>query len=134
MNFSKQKEIVYKALCEHVVHPTAEHLFKIIHKQYPKISKATVYRNLKKMAAEGVVKKIDGLEESAHYDHNIFEHYHFICKSCYKVFDVSNEVAPNLLNQACLETGFVIEKCDIAFSGVCADCNTLLNISKRKED
>lgn len=85
MNYSAQKEIVLKALKDNVVHPTAEYLCERIREVYPTLGVATVYRNLNKMAEGGVIKKIDGLEQKAHFDHNTHEHYHMMCDKCKRI-------------------------------------------------
>lgn len=123
MRFSIQKEIVLNALKDNVVHPTADYLYSVIKKEHPSVGIATVYRNLNKMAECGVIKKIDGLEESAHYDHNTHEHYHFICEKCKKVFDVSADVAPELVAKAEEENGFKVNSYDITFKGICQECS-----------
>ena len=51
------------------------------------------------LAQEGNNKKIDGLETSAHFDHNTHNHYHFICDKCKKVFDISADVAPDIVTK-----------------------------------
>ena len=69
-----------------------------------------------------MIKKIDGLETSSHYDHNTHEHYHFICTKCRRVFDIDTEVAPELIRRTEEKTDFLIENHDIVFSGICKDC------------
>lgn len=122
MNYSKQREIIVNALVNNVIHPTAESLFEIIKKTYPEISKATLYRNLSQLADLGIIKKIDGLETSAHFDHNTHLHYHFICEKCGKVFDVSSNVAQDVVNKTEDETGFKITNHELVFHGVCNEC------------
>jgi len=122
MNYSRQREIIINALEQNIVHPTAETLYEIIKKTYPEISKATLYRNLSQLADLGMIKKIDGLEASAHFDHNIHLHYHFICEKCGKVFDVSSEVASNVVGKTEDETGFKVTNHELVFHGVCRDC------------
>ena len=109
MNFSRQRELVLSTLKENVVHPTAEYLYEILKDKNPKISLATLYRNLNQLAQAGIIKKIDGLETSAHFDHNTHNHYHFICDKCKKVFDISADVAPDIVTKTQDETGFYIE-------------------------
>jgi Fur family peroxide stress response transcriptional regulator len=122
MNYSRQRQIITKTLQQNVVHPTAEYLYNILKKDEPKLSLATLYRNLNQLADAGMIKKIEGLDGCAHFDHNIHEHYHFICNKCGKVFDVSSQVAPNLVQKTENQTGFKIENCDIIFQGICKDC------------
>ena len=122
MNYSKQREIIYKTLADNVVHPSAEYIYEILKKADSKISLATVYRNLNKMASCGHIKKIEGLEDRAHFDHNTFEHYHFICQKCGKIYDIAKEVAPDIIKKTQDKTGFTINSHDIVFHGICLEC------------
>ena len=99
MNYSKQRLKILDTLKNNVVHPTAEYLYDILKQENSTISLATLYRNLNQLAENGIIKKIDGLESSSHFDHNTHEHYHFICDKCKKVFDISANVAPDLVEK-----------------------------------
>ena len=122
MNYSRQREIILDTLKTNVVHPTAEYIYSILQKENPKISLATLYRNLNQLAEHGIIKKIDGLEQSSHYDHNTHAHYHFICDNCKKVYDISSAIAPELVKRAEAETDFQILGHDIVFHGICKEC------------
>ena len=122
MNYSRQREVVLDTLKQNVIHPTAEKLYSIIQIEYPEVSKATLYRNLSQLAEAGIIKKIDGLENSAHFDYNTCLHYHFICEKCGKVFDISEGVAHDVVQKAEQETGFKINSHEIVFHGLCRDC------------
>ncbi len=122
MNYSKQREIILNTLKENVVHPSAEYIYNALKKDNPKISLATVYRNLNKLAELGEIKKIEGLESSDHFDHNTHEHNHFICTKCGKIYDVSAEIASNIIENAKREMGFEITHYEIALKGICKDC------------
>ncbi len=123
MNYSKQREIIYQALADNVVHPSAEYIYDVLKQANSNISLATVYRNLNKMAHNGKIKKIQGLEDKAHFDHNTFEHYHFICKKCGRIFDIPCDIAPEIIKKTQESTGFKIESHDIVFSGICRECS-----------
>lgn len=122
MNYSKQRAIILETLKENVVHPTAEYLYSILKEKDSNISLATLYRNLNQLADNGIIKKIDGLETSSHFDHNVSTHYHFICEKCMRVFDISADVAPDIIKKTEEETGFVVKGHDIVFNGICKDC------------
>ncbi len=124
MNYSRQREIIFDTLRRHAVHPTAERLYNIIKGEQPdsNIGIATVYRNLRRMANSGSIKKISGLEEAEHFDHNTYTHYHFLCKKCNRVFDIDSKVAPEIIENTQKETGFIINSYDIVFHGICKDC------------
>ena len=123
MNYSKHGEQIYETLLNNVVHPSAEYIYDILRQANSNISLATVYRNLNKMAQIGRIKKINGLEDRAHFDHNTFEHYHFICRKCGRIYDIPCDIAPDIIKKAQEETGFKIESHDIVFNGICRECS-----------
>lgn len=127
MNYSRQRDIILETLKENVVHPTAEYLYGILKEKETGISLATLYRNLNQLAGKGIIKKIDGLETSSHFDHNTHEHYHFICDKCKKVFDIPVSVAPDVVQKTEQEAGFLVKGYDIAIHGIC-------NLCKEKEN
>ncbi len=122
MNYSRQREIILDTLKSNAVHPTAEYLYSILQKENFKISLATLYRNLNQLAEHGIIKKIDGLEPSSHYDHNTHAHYHFICDNCKKIYDINSDIAPELVRRAEEETDFKVLGHDIVFHGICSEC------------
>ncbi len=124
MNYSRQREIILDTLTRNAVHPTPEQLFNIIKNENPNtnIGIATVYRNLKKLHDSGEIKKIEGLEDSEHFDHNTHTHYHFMCNKCKRVFDIDKDVAPDIIVKTQKQTGFLVSDYDIVFHGICKDC------------
>lgn len=122
MNYSKQREIILETLKNNVVHPSAEYIYEILQKEGSGISLATLYRNLNQLAENGIIKKIDGLESSSHFDHNTHGHYHFMCDNCKKIFDVSSDVAQDIIKKTEEETGFTVTSHDIIFHGICTNC------------
>ena len=122
MNYSKQREIILDTLSKNAIHPTAEALLEFLKRDDSNVGMTTLYRNLNQLADAGLIKKIDGLEPSAHFDHNTFEHYHFICEKCKKVYDIPSSVAPDLVKNTTEATGFDITSHDIVFHGICSEC------------
>lgn len=122
MNYSKQREKILDVLTRNAIHPTAEELLGFLQGENSNIGITTLYRNLNQLSQAGMIKKIDGLEPSAHFDHNTFEHYHFICEKCKRVYDVPSDIAPDLIKNVQLATGFEIKSHDIVFHGICNDC------------
>lgn len=122
MNYSKQREIILDTLSKNAIHPTAEALLEFLKRDDSNVGMTTLYRNLNQLADAGLIKKIDGLEPSAHFDHNTFEHYHFICEKCKKVYDIPSSVAPGLVKNTTEATGFDITSHDIVFHGICSEC------------
>ena len=128
MNYSKQREKILEVLTSNAVHPTAEALLAFLKEENSNVGFTTLYRNLNQLAEAGLIKKIDGLETSAHFDHNTHAHYHLICEKCKKVFDIPAEVAPDLVKNTQSATGFEVTDHDIVFHGICSECK------KRKDN
>ncbi len=122
MNYSRQREIILQALKDNAVHPDAEYIHSVLEKEYGSVSVATLYRNLNQLVENRIIKRIDGLEVPSHYDHNTHKHFHFMCEKCNKIYDVSSNVAPDVVHKAEEETGAKITGYDIVFRGICNDC------------
>ena len=122
MKYSRQRELILKTLRENAIHPTAEQLYQFVRSQEPTISLATVYRNLNNLAEIGLIKKIEGLENMVHFDHQTHEHYHFICSKCHQIYDIPCDVAPNLATLVEKQTGMNVTYYDISFRGICNYC------------
>ena len=55
MIYSKQRELILKAVLENRVHPTADAVFSFLKPDHPELSLATVYRNLNQLAKNGLL-------------------------------------------------------------------------------
>ena len=115
-----QQRLVYNAVKELNGHVTAEQVFEYVVKKYPSVGKATVYRNLNKMAETGELIHIGNFNGSGHYDHNCREHCHFICEGCNRIFDIDENFS-DIADRA-KAAGFYITDYSISFKGLCCDC------------
>jgi Fur family ferric uptake transcriptional regulator len=83
---------------------------------------ATVYRNLKLLAAEGAVRAITLPGESPRYEMvEPGHHHHFQCTTCRRVYDVPG--CPGNLRRLA-PRGFTVEHHDVTLYGRCSDCGT----------
>ena len=57
-NYSKQREIILEVIKNTRIHPTIEEIYEMVKKVDYKISKSTVYRNVKILAENDAIKKI----------------------------------------------------------------------------
>ena len=71
-----QRQIVLQAVNQMHNHPTADAIYAVIAAQHPTISKATVYRNLNQLAAQGEILRVPVPTGADHFDFNIKPHYH----------------------------------------------------------
>ena len=128
----KNDEIVINALKETACHADVNELVKSQFIQDSKISTPTLYRKLNKLTQMGKIRKIIGLNDSAHYDHNTFDHYHFISSKCGKILDIMPDKKYDIIEHAKNDTGFVIENCEVTFSGICPECMSKNKSSKEE--
>jgi len=71
-------------------HPSADQLFGRLRKRLPRISLATVYRNLELLVAQGKIQRLDPGPKRGRYDGVATPHPHFRCIACGKIEDVEN--------------------------------------------
>ena len=68
-------------------HPTAAFVFERVRRRLPRVSLATVYRNLRRLAAEGLLgERVEAT--GLHFDPNVGPHDHFTCVACGRILDL----------------------------------------------
>ena len=94
----------------------------MLRQEYPDISLATVYRNLKQLSEGGEIRKLEVPGGADRYDHRTISHYHARCLRCGRLFDVEMDYIEHLERSIKDTHGFVISGHDIMFKGVCPKC------------
>lgn len=100
-------------------HPTADAVLAHVKKQYPTISRATVYNTLEALTHAGVVLRITVDPAVARYDADISPHAHFRCRICGMVYDLVLDSETDLGTAA---AGHRVESVRTYAYGVCAKC------------
>ena len=83
-----QRRVIMEELRKLKCHPTADELYCIVKQRLPKISLATVYRNLGLLADAGEIKRIELAGRQSRYDGDTSIHYHLRCRKCGAVEDL----------------------------------------------
>lgn len=130
MRFSQQRENIKTGLKKFCTHPSAEELYSRLKPENPTLSLATVYRNLNYLAKKGEIKRIDGLSDQIHYDHNTHEHFHIICTDCGKIMDLPSEMSQGVKKVLDNQDKFEITSYDIVVKGICHECKSLMKGDK----
>lgn len=117
---SKQREAVLAAVQESCSHPDADSICARVRADIPNISLGTVYRNLGKLAEEGIIRRISVPSGADRFDKTICPHGHLVCPICGDVSDLSFEVT-NALETA------LGEKCsyELTVRRECNECKKL---------
>ena len=101
-------------------HPTADEIYEEVARKCPNVSKGTVYRNLGRLADEGVILRVGVANAPDRFDHTCGCHRHFRCTKCGKVIDLGKP-EPIDIDRYC-DSGLTINGCDIMYFGECAEC------------
>lgn len=117
-----QRQIVLRVVQAMHDHPTAEEIYEVVAGEHPSISKATVYRNLNQLAAQGMIQRVPIPNSADRFDFRQDQHYHIRCVGCNAVCDVKMEYLSDLVDRIEDASGMEVERYDILFEGVCADC------------
>ena len=107
------------------IHPTVEEIYEMVTKIDSKISKSTVYRNIKILVENGTIEKINMVEGPDRFDYVQYPHHHAVCESCGKVFDFEyqfeiEKIAKSIKKQ----TGVITNVKCIAINGICENCKS----------
>lgn len=122
LRMTHQREIILEELNRSKVHPTADELYERIRKKLPRISLATVYRNLEILSEAGLIKKLEISGRQKRFDWDPEPHNHVFCTLCQRVDNIvtpESRVPEIGLMQ---EKGYHVTGCRIEFFGLCPKC------------
>ena len=123
--YSRQREIIRRHLSGRMDHPTAEMIYTSLKAQDPKLSLGTVYRNLSLLTDLGEIRRIPSVTGPDRYDGNCSEHYHFLCRSCGKIFDLYPAASGDLEQLVGSWQQGSIEKIVLNVYGTCRNCGSI---------
>ncbi len=125
LKYSRQRESIKASLMSRHDHPTADALYASIREEFPNISLGTVYRNLNLLVETGEIRRISCGDGADHFDANMEEHYHFLCRECRKIYDMEPETADALKSLDTAAQGYapgLIDSHSVMFYGRCKNC------------
>lgn len=122
MKYTNQRVEIIAFLREHKGHPTVDEVYDGVRKKLTRISKATVYKNLKFLAKKGLVEEVN-VKGVTRFEANFVPHHHLICRECGKMedfhseelFDYSMKIAEEIEE-------FSIDSMSTNFYGICKKC------------
>ena len=123
MRYSSQRDTVLKVVKAARDHPTADTIYSRVRAELPKISLGTVYRNLKQLAEEGLIKSVGVVDGQERFDARISPHSHFVCNQCGAVLDLPNCVSEETIVPFGQEYGFVVQSYEVHIYGTCRECS-----------
>lgn len=119
---SRQRDLLLEVLRGTTCHPDADWVYNEMRKTMPNISLGTVYRNLSRLAAEGVIMKLQVGHHADRFDGTTKPHYHMVCKTCDSVLDLMLPYQSALDESLELDNGCRIDSHTLTFYGECPSC------------
>jgi Fur family transcriptional regulator, peroxide stress response regulator len=119
---TRQLEQVFTALQSDHTHPLAHEIYRRVHKKLPRISLATVYRNLHSLIEEGKIRTLVLDEQGARFDPETSQHDHFVCERCGRVVDLFLRRARQADLSSLARQGYVVTMHDLTVHGICPVC------------
>ena len=99
---------------------TVPELQALAAQECPGIGVATVYRTVNRLLESEWLKEVCLPGQPVRYEREALEHHHhFHCNLCSRVLDVA---APCERLSTEVPEGFTVERHELTFYGVCADC------------
>jgi len=122
MRITNQREIILEELQRLKTHPTADELYEVVKKRLPRISIATVYRNLERLSEAGIIHKLEYGGRQKRFDGDVRPHSHVFCVKCGRISDVDTVDGLNVREMVLDSRGFQIMDGSLQFQGICPLC------------
>ena len=111
-------------------HPSAEDIYRAVHKKFPTMSLATVYSTLSALKTKGNVLELKLDPDKKRYDPETGLHNHLICISCKRIIDVPGVYQLDLPPGAVQD--FAVIESHVEFFGFCPKCKEEKNIRPKE--
>lgn len=117
-----QRHAILSYLMNSMTHPTADEIYRALSPEFPSMSVATIYNNLRLFVEAGLVRELTYGDDSSRFDADMSDHYHCICNSCGKITDFEYPPLVEVERAASKETGFIVEGHRMEIYGICPSC------------
>lgn len=130
LRMTHQREVILEEIKKSTTHPTADELYERVKKKLPRISLATVYRNLEIMSEAGLISKLEISGRQKRFDWDLGHHDHIYCVKCHRVDNIELPEKESITLSPEKDRGYDVSGCRVEFYGICPDCN---NVSPKKK-
>ena len=133
LRMTHQREVILDEIKKSTTHPTADQLYERIKKKLPRISLATVYRNLEIMSEAGLINKLEISGRQKRFDWDLNQHDHIYCVQCHRVDNIDLADKKDITLPPEENRGYKVSGCRVEFYGICPECNSLSLKKQNKE-
>ena len=121
LRLTRPRRIILDVVRATDAHPTAAFVYRRVRRRLPRVSLATVYRNLRMLAAEGILAERTD-EAGMRFDGNAGPHDHFTCLTCGRIYDVPARAERPVQRRLPARTGFEVLEHRTEYYGRCGAC------------
>lgn len=122
VRITPQRHAILEFLISSETHPTADEIYKALEADFPNMSVATVYNNLRVFRNAGLVKELTYGDSSSRFDFVTHDHYHIICDVCGRIVDFHHPGLEEVEHLASHVTGFKVNSHRLEVYGTCPEC------------
>ena len=126
------RQAILNILSKSKKHLSAEDIYLAVHRTYPGVALATVYRTLELLTQMGLVFKFDFGDGRSRYElaqgPNTNHHHHLVCRGCGRIIDYSElvdeetKILKQIEQTLSKKYDFSIDSHQIHFLGLCDKC------------
>lgn len=115
-------------------HVTADEVADIVQSDIGGISRQAVYDSLAVLVDNDLLRRIQPDGSAARYENRVNDnHHHLICRQCARVVDVDCAVGSAPCLTASDDHGYDIDEADVAYWGLCPECQVANSTSNSVE-
>ncbi len=122
LRMTNQREIILQELRKSKEHLTADDLYERVKKKMPRISLATVYRNLEILSEAGIIAKLEISGRQKRFDYDVAEHDHIFCVECHRVDNLEIDRESVRAVSWDSDKGYSVQGYRLEVAGICPGC------------
>lgn len=132
LRMTNQREMILRELKKSKKHLTADELYERVKKYMPRISLATVYRNLEILSDASMIRKLEISGRQKRFDSELEDHDHIYCVQCHRIDNL--DIGDNEVSLTAVDTkGYAITGRRLEVTGLCPKCQKKLLKEAQKD-
>ena len=122
LRMTNQRELILTKVRESRQHLSADELYELVKKDMPRISLATVYRNLEILSEAGLIKKLEISGRQKRFDYDVSDHDHIYCVKCHRIDNLDTERMSLSRVPDEAKRGYAVSGYRLEVAGICPEC------------
>lgn len=119
-----QQQAIYQLIKKAGLHHSVEQIYAEIRRVMPRISMATVYRNLEKLSDQNMIGKVV-IRGKYYFERQTDKHYHVVCLSCNQVDNLDSLPASDIESFFSRSTNYKLISHELVLYGLCDTCQKI---------